>query len=111
MAPLEHPPPKHRRPRFTLYRYLASEALAPTAFALIGLTVVVLTTRILGYSELVVNRGVGGGDVVTMIAFEAVPVAARMFPFAVLVGLLVALGRLGADREILVLEASGVAAA
>ena len=33
-----------------------------------------------------------------------------MFPFAVLVGSLVGLGRLGADREILVLEASGVAA-
>jgi len=110
-APLEHPPPKHRHPRLTLYLYFAREALWPSLFALLGLTVVVLTTNFLGYSELVVNRGVGAADVGRMAFWEAVPVAGRMFPFAVLVGCLVALGRLGADREILVLEASGVAAA
>ena len=110
-APLGHPPPKHRRPRLTLYRYFAREAFGPSLFALLGLTVVVLTTSFLGYSELVVNRGVGAGDVGRMAFWEAIPVAGRMFPFAVLVGSLVALGRLGADREILVLEASGIAAA
>lgn len=110
-APLEHAPPKHRRPRLTLYLYFAREAFWPSLFALLGLTVVVLTTSFLGYSELVVNRGVGAGDVGRMALWEAIPVAARMFPFSILVGSLVALGRLGADREILVLEASGVAAA
>ena len=110
-APLEHAPPKHRRPRLTLYLYFAREAFWPSLFALLGLTVVVLTTSFLGYSELVVNRGVGAGDVGRMALWEAIPVAARMFPFSILVGSLVALGRLGADREILVLEASGVVAA
>lgn len=107
----EHPPPKHRRPRLTLYRYIAREALVPTAFALVGLTVVMLTANFLGYSELVLNRGVGAGDVAMMALYEALPVAGQIFPFAVFIGVLVALGRLGADREILVLEASGVAAA
>jgi LPS export ABC transporter permease LptG/LPS export ABC transporter permease LptF len=110
-AALEYSSPKHRRPGFTLYRYVAREALRPTTFGLLGLTIVVLTTNILGYSDLVINRGVGAGDVGRMLFYEAVPVAARMFPFAVLIGCLVALGRLGADREILVLEASGVAPA
>ena len=110
-APLEYPPPKHRRPQLTFYRYFAREALWPSLFALLGLTVVVLTTSFFGYSELVVNHGVGAAEVGSMAFWEAVPVAGRMFPFAVLVGCLVALGRLGADREILILEASGVAAA
>ncbi len=71
---------------------------------------VVLTKDLLGFSELVINRGIGA-DVVAGIAFyKALPIAAQMFPFATLVGCLVALGRLGADREILALEASGVAA-
>jgi lipopolysaccharide export system permease protein len=109
-AALEYPPPKHRRPRWTVYRYVAREALRPTLIALLGLTAVVLTTSILGYSDLVINRGVGAAGVGRMIFFEAVPVAARIFPFAVLVGCLVALGRMGGDREILALEASGVAA-
>jgi LPS export ABC transporter permease LptG/LPS export ABC transporter permease LptF len=101
----------HRRPGLTLYAYVARESLRPTLFALLGLTAVVLTTRILGYSDLVINRGLAAGEVGRMVLFEAVPVAARMFPFGVLVGCLVALGRLGADRELLVLEASGVAVA
>ncbi len=101
--------PIHRRPGLTLYRYVAREALRPTAFALFGLTAVVLTTRILGFSDLVINRGLGAAVVGGMVFFEAVPVMARMFPFAVLVGCLVALGRMGADREVLALETSGVA--
>jgi LPS export ABC transporter permease LptG/LPS export ABC transporter permease LptF len=101
--------PIHRHPGLTLYRYIAREALRPTAFAVLGLTAVVLTTRILGFSDLVINRGLGAGAVSRMIFFEAVPVLARIFPFGVLVGCLVALGRLGADREILALESSGVA--
>src|SRR5262245_35375267 len=108
---LAHPGPRHRRPRLTLYRYVAGEALRPSAFALFGLTAVVLTTKVLEFSELVINRGVEASSVAAILFFEAVPVAARMLPFAVLVGALFALGRMGADREILALEASGIAPA
>ena len=94
---------EHRRPGLTLYVYMAREALRPTVFGLLGLTVVVLTTHMLGYSDLVINRGVGTADVGRMLFYEAVPVATRMFPFAVLIGCLVVLGRMGAEREILVL--------
>jgi lipopolysaccharide export system permease protein len=100
----------HRRPGLTLYRYLAAEILRPFAFALLGLTLVILTTDLIGFSELVINRGLGAGEVSLIAFYEAVPVAGLIFPFAVLIGSLVALGRLGADREILVLEASGVSA-
>lgn len=103
--------PLHRRPGRTIYLYVAREALRPALIGLIGLTTVVLTAGLLALSDLVVNRGVEGGEVARMLLFEAVPIAARMFPFATLVGALVALGRLGADREILTLEALGVPAA
>jgi LPS export ABC transporter permease LptG len=110
-AILAHPGPKHRRPRGTLYRYVALEALRPTLFALFGLTAIVLTTKVLEFSDLVINRGVDGSSVAAILFFQAVPVAGRMLPFAVLVGALFALGRMGADREILALEASGIAPA
>ena len=110
-AALSHPGPKHRRPRLTLYRYVARETLRPTAFALFGLTAVVLTTRVLQYSDLVINRGVDARSVGVILFFEAVPVAARMLPFGILVGALVGLGRMGADREILALESCGIAPA
>jgi lipopolysaccharide export system permease protein len=95
----------------TLYRLVAKEALTPTLFALFGLTTVVLTQNLLGLSDLFVNRGLSGGTVSLIAFFQAVPTAALMLPFAVLMGCLVALGRMGADLEILALEASGVTAA
>jgi LPS export ABC transporter permease LptG len=100
-----------RRPGWTLYAYVARETLVPFAFALLGLTLAILTQDLIGFSELVINRGLGVIEVSLIALYEAVPVAAFMFPFALLVAALVALGRLGADREILVLEASGVSAA
>src|SRR5262245_33200511 len=100
--------PTSRQPGRTLYRYLAAEALRPTLFALLGLTAMVLTQQFMRLSELVVNRGVGTAEVVRIALLEAVPVAAQMFPFAVLIGCLVALGRLGADREVLALESLGI---
>jgi lipopolysaccharide export system permease protein len=103
--------PRHRPLGLTFYRYVASEALRPTASALLGLTTVVLTKDLLSFSDLVINRGISGSLVAGIAFYKAIPIAALMFPFSVLLGCLVAMGRLGADREILALEASGVAAA
>lgn len=102
--------PKSRAPGRTLYGYVARETLVPFLIALSGLTLTILTRDLIGFSELVINRGLGVFEVSLIALHEAVPVAAYMFPFALLVAVLVALGRLGADREILVLEASGVSA-
>jgi len=103
-------PLRHRKPGLTLYLYTAREALRPFLFGLVGLTLIVLTRDLIVFSELIINRGIGADQVALIAFFEAVPVAAEIYPFAVLIGALVALGRLGADREILALEASGVAA-
>jgi len=103
--------PVHRRPGLTLYRLIAKDALTPTLIALFGLTTVVLTQNLLGLSDLFVNRGLSGGTVSLIAFYQAVPTATLMLPFAVLMGCLVALGRMGADLEILALEASGITAA
>jgi lipopolysaccharide export system permease protein len=97
-----------RRPRGTLYRYLFRELTFPTLAALAGLTVVILTKDLLGYSELVINRGLGVGAVLMMAFYQSLPLVGTMLPFAVLVGTLVGLGRMGADLELLVLEACGI---
>jgi LPS export ABC transporter permease LptG len=102
--------PSHRRPGATLFFYVAREALRPFLFALLGLTLVVLTRDLILFSGLIINRGIDAGQVALIAFYEAVPVAAEIYPFSVLIGAMVALGRLGADREILALEASGVSA-
>jgi len=80
----------------------------PSAFTLGALTIMLLTQDLLGYTELVVNRGLGLSAVARIAFYQTVPLVALTLPFAMLVGCLIGLGRMGADRELLVLEASGV---
>jgi LPS export ABC transporter permease LptG len=101
-----------RRPRSSarLSRYLISEMVLPSVFALGAFGIVVLMTDLLGYADLIVNRGLGPAEVGEIALLQLVPTLARTLPFAVLVGSLVGLGRLSADRELLALETSGFSA-
>lgn len=99
--------PRRPRPSPKLSRYLVSEMLLPSLFAVVAFGLVVLMTDLLGYAELIVNRGLGMGAVAKIAGLQLVPTLARTLPFAVLVGTLVGLGRLSADREMLALETSG----
>jgi len=69
---------------------------------------VVLTKDLTGYSELVINRGAGLARVGGIVLFNSLPLMTQMLPFAVLIGGLVGLGRLAADREVTVMAALGI---
>jgi len=87
---------------------VARELLRPTLLALAAFTAVVLTRDLPAYTDLVINRGAGPGRVAWIVACQSLSLTASMLPFAVLVGGLVGLGRLVADREIMVLSALGL---
>jgi len=95
-------------PRAILYGYVARELVWPTGLALAVFTAVVLTRDLPAYTELVINRGAGPALVARIAGCQALTLAAQMLPFSVLVGGLVGLGRLVADREVLVLAALGL---
>lgn len=82
----------------------------PSIFALGAFGLVVLMTDLLGYADLIVNRGLGPAEVAEIAFLQLIPTLARTLPFAVLVGSLIGLGRLSADRELLALETSGFSA-
>jgi lipopolysaccharide export system permease protein len=98
----------HRPLGWTLFGYIARESLLPTLLALAGLTLAALTKSLLGLSVLLVNRGLSPEDTAAFVGFELIVLAARILPFAVLLGALIALGRFAADRELLALESCGV---
>ena len=108
--PIAAKPRNARRPGGTLYRSTVAEMLIPTTFTLVILTVLLLTQDLLGFSDLVINRGLGFGTVLWIAFYQTVPLVTQTLPFALLVGCLMGLGRMGGDRELLVLEASGVSA-
>jgi lipopolysaccharide export system permease protein len=100
--------PSRRRLGSTLRWYVIRELFFPTSLSLAGLTALVLTKDLLGFSDLVINRGFGASVVAWIALYEIVPLLMRTLPFAFLIGALVGLGRLRADLEILSIEASGL---
>src|SRR5262249_53568110 len=92
----------------TLNRYVVRELVLPTTISLAGLTVLLLAKDLLGFADFVINRGFGVAVVARIAFYEIVPLTVHTPPFAVVVGALVGLGRLEADREILTLEAAGI---
>ncbi len=107
-------PPRPNRgtslgPGRILRRAVRREVAVPLLIALAGLSVAVLTKSLLGYADWIVNRGLGVGTVGWIALLELVPVFAQTLPFALLIGVLVALGRLKADLELLAMESLGVA--
>lgn len=96
------------KPGIILYRYVAREFFLPTCLTLGAFTVVVLTKDLTGYSELVINRGIGLARVGQIVLFQSLPLMTQVLPFAVLVGVLVGLGRLAADLEVTVMSALGI---
>ncbi len=81
--------------------------MKPTCLALAALTLVLLTRDLPAYTDLLINRGAGLARVASIVLHQSLSLMTQMLPFSVLVGGLVGLGRLVADREVMVLSALG----
>jgi lipopolysaccharide export system permease protein len=89
-------------------RYILKEIAVPFALGLAVFTLVLLIARILKLVELVVSRGVPFVDVVKVFSYILPAFLEVTVPMALLLGVLVALGRLSSDSEIVALKAAGV---
>ena len=107
---MSRPKADHRPPGWTLYRHILQEVTLPSLLALFVLAIIFLTDDMLQFSDLVMNRGLGAGAVASTALYRLIPALTWVLPFGVLMGSLIALGRLGADRELLIIEASGISA-
>lgn len=94
--------------RRTLTRYLVSEILPPFFFGLLAFTFILLITRILKLIELVVTRGVSLIQISKLLALILPTFLELTVPMAFLLAILLGLGRLSSDHEIVALKASGV---
>jgi lipopolysaccharide export system permease protein len=94
-----------------LSRYLIAEILPPFFFGLLAFTVVLLITRILKLIELVVTRGVPVLEIGKLLALILPTFLELTVPMAFLLAILLGLGRLSSDQEILAMKASGISPA
>ncbi len=92
----------------TLDRYVLREILPPSGLALLVFTFLLTIEPIMQYAEPLLARGVPVPTVARLILTLVPQALGIAIPVALLVGLLIAFGRLSGDREIVALLAGGV---
>src|ERR1019366_9517738 len=96
-------------PKITILdRYVAREVLAPFGMGVALLTFALVTGKLLKLTDMVVNHGVGVGEVIGLMAFIMPAFLELTFPMAVLLGVLLGFGRMSGDREMIAARACGV---
>jgi lipopolysaccharide export system permease protein len=94
--------------RRTLSRYLLSEILPPFLLGLLTFTFILLIARILKLVELIVTRGIPLTQVGRLLVLILPTFLELTLPMAFLLAILLGLGRLSGDQELLALKSSGV---
>ncbi|MBX7247346.1 MAG: LptF/LptG family permease [Candidatus Sumerlaeaceae bacterium] len=91
-----------------LQKYVLRELLSPLGLGLLVFTFVFLVGQLFRLTDLLLNRGVSGFLVIELIATMLPGILSVTVPMALLVAVLLGVGRLSADREILAIRMSGV---
>jgi len=91
-----------------LDRYLLSEAVGPLALGLGVYTFILLIQFLFQSAGLIIRRGLGPEVVGQMLLYTLPNILVLTIPMSLLFGLLLAVGRLSADSELIALRASGV---
>ncbi|MCX8042978.1 MAG: LPS export ABC transporter permease LptF [Desulfobacterota bacterium] len=94
--------------RRILFRFVLAEILGPAMIGLIVFTFILLINKLLKLVELLVNKGVSLGEVTQLLWYLLPSFLVLTIPISILLGILVCMGRLSGDCELIALKASGV---
>ncbi|MFA5321700.1 MAG: LPS export ABC transporter permease LptF [Smithella sp.] len=89
-------------------RYIFKEIAFPFIIILFVLTFVLLMGKILQIMDLVINKGISFFAIVKIIVFLMPSFMLFTIPIALLIAVLIAVGRLSSDNEITALKTSGI---
>ncbi len=91
-----------------LYRYILRELLSPFCLGLSIYTFVLLMNAIFSVTEFAMKRNIPTIAVLKIIALSLPQLLALTIPMSVLLGVLIGIGRLSADSEMIALKACGI---
>lgn len=94
----------------TLFYYLVEEQLTPLLVGLLGLTVILLTGRLLQLTRYLFTSSLTLWDLVELMAYALPKLMLFAMPMATLMGVLLAFVRLSGDNELVALRAAGIPA-
>jgi lipopolysaccharide export system permease protein len=96
-----------RWPR-TLSLYVTREVVAYTLIGLAAITIVMLAGNLVRVLDRLIGAGVVGSDLLRVVGLLATMLAVYALPVAFLFGVLLAIGRMAGDVEIIAMRACGV---
>lgn len=91
-----------------LDRYIIRELILPFLLGLVVFTFLLMIQPLADYSEQLISKGVSWQIVIRVLTTLVPQALAVTIPMSVLVGLLIGLGRLSADRESVAFQACGI---
>src|SRR5215469_11246022 len=91
-----------------LGRYVFREILSSTFLATLLATFVIFLHSVDRIVDVLVRSNASPGTVITLFLLAMPPVLPWTIPFGMLVGILIGLGRMASDGEIIAMRASGV---
>ncbi|NPV03402.1 MAG: LPS export ABC transporter permease LptF [Syntrophaceae bacterium] len=91
-----------------LNRYIFREVLYPFLMTLFVFTFVLIMGRILSLVDLMINKGVNFSDILKLILYLMPALMLFTIPLALIIAILIGIGRLSRDNEFTVLKACGL---
>ncbi len=91
-----------------LYRYVIREVLVPLAVCLFVFTALLFLFRSLKLVDLIINKNLPITDTVLLFSYVIPKFLELAIPMSLLLGLILAFGRLSSDSELVVIRASGL---
>src|SRR3989475_3479946 len=92
----------------TIWRYVFREVLSPTLLGLCVYVLVFVMNALFELAELAIKKDLSVRSVVTILFYFLPRVLEMTIPMAILLGVLVGIGRLSTDSAVVALRASGV---
>ncbi|MFN2441053.1 MAG: LPS export ABC transporter permease LptF [Thermoanaerobaculia bacterium] len=92
----------------TLTRYILRELLPPTLIGFGFYTFIILMNQLFNFAELIIKRSLRFSVVLELLALTLPHIVVLTIPMALLVGILIAVGRLSADSEVIAMQAAGL---
>src|SRR6266571_2878648 len=92
----------------TIWRYVFLEVISPTLLGLCVYVLVFVMNALFELAELAIKKDLSVRSVVTILFYYLPRVLEMTIPMAILLGVLVGIGRLSTDSEVIAMRASGV---
>lgn len=90
-----------------IQRYIIREILSPTLLCIVIFTMVLVMGQAFKLVDLIINKGVSPADILILLITLLPTLFSISLPLAFLMGIMIGLGRMSADSEIVALKSAG----